>query len=193
MAGAMVTVSMLVAPLTAPGVAQSSLAAASPAVVSNAGGAAVGTAVGNAVGYHAPVTGPLKVLTPFEPPPTAYSAGHRGTDLAAGRGSAVLAVGTGVVRFAGSVAGRGIVVVLHPDGVSTEYEPLAPSVQTGQSVRLGETLGRLTGHHDGCAPADCLHWGARRGEEYLDPMSLLRPLGVVTLLPWSAETGAGSG
>ena len=32
----------------------------------------------------------------------------------------------------------------------------------------------------------CLHWGARRGDTYLDPLSLLRPLGPVRLLPWSS-------
>ncbi|MEO6502329.1 MAG: M23 family peptidase, partial [Jatrophihabitantaceae bacterium] len=46
-------------------------------------------------------------------------------------------------------------------------------------------IGVVRGAHRSCAPAPCLHWGARRGEAYLDPMSLLRPLGVVRLLPWS--------
>jgi hypothetical protein len=30
----------------------------------------------------------------------------------------------------------------------------------------------------------CAAWGARRGDIYLDPLELLRPLGPVRLLPW---------
>ena len=105
-------------------------------------------------------------------------------DLAAPVGAAVRSAGDGVVRFAGPVAGRGVVVVLHPDGISTEYEPLTIAVRAGQRVSAGQRLGTVAGVHRGCAPAGCLHWGARRGENYLDPLSLLRPLGVVRLLPW---------
>ncbi len=90
-----------------------------------------------------------------------------------------------MIRFAGQVAGRGVVVVAHPDGVSTEYEPLLVLVRVGARVGAGQPIGRLAGPHRGCPAAGCLHWGARRGEQYLDPLSLLRPLGVVRLLPWN--------
>ena len=96
----------------------------------------------------------------------------------------ILAAGPGVVRFSASVAGRGVVVLLHRDGISTEYEPVSPLVTAGQAVSAGQPLGRLRGEHAACAPASCLHWGARHATTYLDPMSLLRPLGVVRLLPW---------
>ncbi|HST46452.1 M23 family metallopeptidase [Jatrophihabitans sp.] len=133
--------------------------------------------------YRAPLAA-VRVLRPFSPPPDRYGPGHLGVDLAAPAGVAVQATGDGVVRFAGPVAGRGVVVVLHPDGISTEYEPLAVAVRAGQPVSAGQRLGTVAGVHRGCAPAGCLHWGARRGGSYLDPMSLLRPLGVVRLLPW---------
>jgi murein DD-endopeptidase MepM/ murein hydrolase activator NlpD len=42
-------------------------------------------------------------------------------------------------------------------------------------VRRGDLLGMLSAGHAGCAAAACLHWGLRRGETYLDPLSLLRP------------------
>jgi murein DD-endopeptidase MepM/ murein hydrolase activator NlpD len=134
-------------------------------------------------GYRAPLP-TIRVLTPFTPPPERYGAGHLGVDLAAPSGAAVLAAGSGVVGFAGPVAGRGVVVLLHPDGISTEYEPLAVAVAAGQRVVAGQRIGSVTGTHRGCAPATCLHWGARRGTAYLDPLSLLAPLGVVRLLPW---------
>jgi murein DD-endopeptidase MepM/ murein hydrolase activator NlpD len=137
--------------------------------------------------YRPPLT-TLRVLKPFTPPVERYGAGHLGVDLAAAAGGAVLAAGSGVVRFAGPVAGHGVVVLVHPDGISTEYEPLAAVVAAGQRVTAGQRIGTVRGVHRGCA-AGCLHWGARRGSghppEYLDPMSLLAPLGVVRLLPWS--------
>lgn len=124
------------------------------------------------------------MLRRFEPPPTPYAAGHRGVDLGVGRSATVLAAGAGVVTFAGPVAGRGVVVIGHPDGIRTEYEPIAPSVSEGQVVAAGQPIGELRGRHGAWPAATCLHWGARRGETYLDPMLLLRPLGPVRLLPW---------
>jgi murein DD-endopeptidase MepM/ murein hydrolase activator NlpD len=138
-----------------------------------------------ASGYQAPLGPRPTVLNPFAPPATLYGKGHLGVDLAAAQGVAVRSAGAGVVRFAGVVAGRGVVVVVHPDGLSTEYEPLAASVHAAQAVQAGQVIGRLSGVHRSCAPASCLHWGARRGDAYLDPLSLLRPLGVVRLLPWT--------
>jgi murein DD-endopeptidase MepM/ murein hydrolase activator NlpD len=125
----------------------------------------------------------IRVLTPFSPPAEQYGAGHLGVDLAASAGVSVQAAGAGVVRFAGSVAGRGVVVLIHPDGISTEYEPVAAVVRPGQRVMAGQRIGTVHGSHRSCVPASCLHWGARRGGAYLDPLSLLAPLGVVRLLP----------
>jgi murein DD-endopeptidase MepM/ murein hydrolase activator NlpD len=125
------------------------------------------------------------VLTPFTPPVEKYGPGHLGVDLAAAAGVSVQAAGAGVVRFAGPVAGHGVVVLVHPDGISTEYEPVAAVVVAGQRVAAGQRIGTVRGAHRSCIPASCLHWGARRGSAYLDPMSLLRPLGVVRLLPWT--------
>ena len=135
--------------------------------------------------YSAPLAGQLVVLRGFQPPPTPYAAGHRGVDLATSPGAEVLAAGDGRVRFAGSVAGRGVVVVVHPDGISTEYEPVRPLVAAGAAVARGQPIGRVLGAHGSCAPQRCLHWGARRAEAYFDPLSLLRPLGPVRLLPWA--------
>src|SRR5882672_11815016 len=39
--------------------------------------------------YGLPLAGPLRVLRPFEPPPTPYAAGHRGVDLDGPTGAAV--------------------------------------------------------------------------------------------------------
>ena len=76
--------------------------------------------------YRPPLAGLLSVLHRFEQPATLYAAGHRGVDLAATSGQPVLAARGGRVQFAGPVAGRGVVVIAHSDGIRTEYEPVAP-------------------------------------------------------------------
>ncbi len=126
----------------------------------------------------------MRVVRAFDAPTTPFGPGHRGVDLAARTGQAAHAAGAGVVSFAGSVAGRGVVVVQHTDGVSTEYEPVTPLVRRGDAVRAGEVIAHLHGRHGTCPPGGCLHWGARRDGDYFDPMLLLEPLGPVRLLPW---------
>ncbi|MCW2539060.1 MAG: Peptidase [Frankiales bacterium] len=138
----------------------------------------------DSVSYAAPIPGRLDVVTTFQPPPTPYAAGHRGVDLAAPQRATVFAAGAGLVRFAGQVAGRGVVVIAHPDGLSTEYEPVTPVVKAGAPVMRGQPIGQLSTGHAACVPGVCLHWGARRDQGYLDPLSLLQPLGVVRLVPW---------
>lgn len=137
-----------------------------------------------AVTYVAPLPEPLHVVRSFDPPDTRYGPGHLGVDLRAGRRAVVRAAGDGVVSFAGLVAGRGVVVVTHRDGIRTEYEPVRPMVAAGVRVRASQPIGILRGVHVGCAGV-CLHWGARRGERYVNPLDLLHPLGPVVLLPWN--------
>ncbi len=147
----------------------------------------------------------------FDPPEEDWGAGHRGVDLTAPKGSRVLSPGPGVVTFAGQVARRGVVVVTHPDGLRTSLEPVAASVPVGAAVAAGSVIGVIEGgpgngragdsadgegrtgeggagdSADGatpnhCAPRSCVHWGVRRGERYIDPLSLLdRP--PIVLLP----------
>jgi murein DD-endopeptidase MepM/ murein hydrolase activator NlpD len=145
---------------------------------------------GRPVLWTAPLAGELRVTRPFDPPATGYGAGHRGVDLAGSPGQPVLAAGAGVVLFAGMVAGRPVVSVVHADGLRTTYEPVVPSVAAGQAVARGSPIGTLAAGHAGCPAAACLHWGLRHGDTYLDPLLLLRPPRV-RLLPWR-EPGAGS-
>lgn len=124
------------------------------------------------------------MVRPFKPPATSYGPGHRGVDLGGQPGAPVLAAGDGVVVFAGPLAGRGVVSIAHTGGLRTTYEPLTVLVSAGQRVARGTVVGQLSPGHDGCAePTACLHWGARRGAEYLDPLGLLST-GHMRLLPW---------
>src|ERR1700712_470648 len=157
-----------------------------PLLAGPAAGSARSTAVAG-TGYVLPVPPPPVVLTPFAPPANRYGAGHRGVDLAAQPGSAVVAAGAGVAGFAGHFAGRGWVSIEHTGGLRTTYEPVTASVAAGSTVAVGQAIGVLEPGHAGCAPADCLHWGARLPDRvYLDPMSLLGPWRV-RLLPWDGR------
>jgi murein DD-endopeptidase MepM/ murein hydrolase activator NlpD len=120
----------------------------------------------------------------FDAPETPYGPGHRGVDLAAVPGQEVLAADVGVVVFAGLVAGRPVVSVDHDGGLRTTYEPVAAKVAAGDQVYRGQVLGTVLGGHPGCAVAACLHWGVRRGEEYVDPLSLTGEAREYRLKPW---------
>jgi murein DD-endopeptidase MepM/ murein hydrolase activator NlpD len=87
-----------------------------------------------------------------------------------------------VVAFAGLVAGIAVVSIDHPSGLRTTYEPVQPSVGAGLAVTAGQQIGVLAAGHPGCPATACLHWGVRRGVEYLDPLWLLAS-GQVRLLP----------
>ena len=143
-----------------------------------------------------PTPPPHQVVHAFDAPDHPYGPGHRGIDIAATAGEQVRAVEGGTVRFAGVVAGRGVVSVLHPDGLISTYEPVVAEVSEGQAIRAGEVLGALetvdaTASH--CTGQDCLHLGARQGGEYLDPLPLFGARGPSVLLPWPGPVDQGLG
>jgi murein DD-endopeptidase MepM/ murein hydrolase activator NlpD len=134
-----------------------------------------------------PVEGPdgqaaPSVLKPFDAPAQPWSAAHRGVDLAAAPFDLVRAAGAGTVAFAGPLAGRGVVSVEHAGGLRTTYEPVDATVREGEPVAAGSVLGILEPLTTHCGRT-CLHWGLRRGDSYLDPLSLIRRIPPV-LLPY---------
>lgn len=145
-----------------------------------------------------PVDGPVTRL--FVRPAERWSRGHRGVDLAAEPGTPVRSPVTGTVEFAGPVAGRTVLTVVRGDGLRCSLEPLADVVEAGTPVAAGDVVGVVagqgrvgaggeagaggagaTGH---CGRTSCVHWGARRDGDYIDPLGLLEPVTTV-LLPWS--------
>lgn len=120
----------------------------------------------------------------FEAPTVRWGPGHRGVDLRSETGSPVLAPQAGTVSFVGVVVDRPLVVISHPDGLRSTLEPVTSDLSTGATVARGEVVGVLaTGVTTHCAPAACLHWGVRRGEAYIDPLSLVVEDEPVILLP----------
>ncbi|MEO0023770.1 MAG: hypothetical protein RL196_211 [Actinomycetota bacterium] len=118
-----------------------------------------------------------EVVRDFLSPNGDYSAGHRGIDFATVEGESVLAVADGVVRFAGSVAGRGVVSINLADGYTAEVEPVCPLVATGDSVLPGRKVATVcSGEVSHCATT-CLHLSARRfSAEYARGFGYLSPL-----------------
>ncbi|MFE5308940.1 murein hydrolase activator EnvC family protein [Isoptericola sp. NPDC056578] len=132
-------------------------------------------------GWARPVPG--DVVQTFDPPAEEWAAGHRGVDLAAATGERVRSPAAGTVSFAGEVAGKPVVVVAHPGGLRSTFEPVTASVGLGDPVAEGDVVGTLAAGPGHCAPAGCVHWGVLRGEVYLDPLALLGQAPPIVLLP----------
>jgi murein DD-endopeptidase MepM/ murein hydrolase activator NlpD len=120
------------------------------------------------------------VAARFDPPDSRWGAGHRGVDLVGHPVATVRTALPGTVRFAGRIAGRGVVVVGH-GATRTTYEPVRATVAVGDDVAGGAPIGLLEVGGSHCFPATCLHWGWLRGESYLDPLLLVgtRPVRLV--------------
>lgn len=145
--------------------------------------------------YAWPVQGP--VLREFEEPPGPYAPGHRGIDIAAAFGTTIVASNDGMVAFAGWVGGSLFISIDHPDGVRTTYSWLSSvAVDEGDAVATGQPIG-ATGHGHAELPSPHLHFGARVGTTYVDPMMLLERgsvVGLIHLAPLtqgSAHAGSG--
>jgi murein DD-endopeptidase MepM/ murein hydrolase activator NlpD len=134
-----------------------------------------------ASGWQWPLRPRPEVVRGFDPPAQPWLSGHRGVDLLGHAGQPVYAAGAGTVTFAGMVAGRGVVTVSHGD-LRTTYEPLHVSVGVGDQVSSSDVLGNLALIGGHCLPRACLHWGLLRGQQYLNPLSLVGA-GPVRLLP----------
>ncbi|WP_411206576.1 M23 family metallopeptidase [Corynebacterium callunae] len=123
--------------------------------------------------YVSPTTGEARasgVLLSFDKPAQNWLPGHRGVDLDLAIGDPVLAAGAGVIAFSGVVFGTPTISIDHPDGIRTTYQPVHSHVTVGQTVSRGEIIGTL-GHPTTAYPG--LQWGAKVGEDYLNPISLL--------------------
>jgi murein DD-endopeptidase MepM/ murein hydrolase activator NlpD len=117
--------------------------------------------------------GPPTVEREFDPPDTKYGPGNRGIDLATLVGAPVRAVASGVVTFAGRVAGIDVITVDHGTERST-YQPVSASVSVGDRVGRGAVIGKVVLGPFHCS-APCLHLGriVQPDDGYLDPLDRL--------------------
>jgi murein DD-endopeptidase MepM/ murein hydrolase activator NlpD len=138
------------------------------------------TASGATPTWRWPVPAPHTIVRPFIAPETAYSAGHRGIDIAAADRSIVTAPADGVVFFAGVVVDRPVLSITHADGLISSYEPLESTLGAGAIVHRGDAIGTLVAGH---CPTSCLHLGVRLHGEYVSPLVYLGGVQRPVLLP----------
>ena len=144
-----------------------------------------------------------RVIHPFEKPAQRWSAGHRGVDLAVpDRDRHVYAPAPGRVVFSGTVVNRKVLVIAHPDGRRSTFEPMDEALPVGTEVTAGDAVGTVaapeSAGENGERPyrrcsVPCLYWGVRQGgargdgsgreAEYVNPMSLLGSQDPSILLP----------
>ena len=142
-----------------------------------------------------------RVIHPFEKPAQRWSAGHRGVDLAVPENDRrVYAPAPGKVVFSGTVVNRKVLVIAHPDGRRSTFEPMDEALPVGTTVAVGEVIGTVAGAAGGNSERSyrrcstpCLYWGVRQGgvrgdgsgkaAEYINPMSLLGSKEPSILLP----------
>ena len=152
--------------------------------------------------YRSPTaTSRPRVIHPFEKPAQRWSAGHRGVDLAVPEHDRrVYAPAPGKVVFSGTVVNRKVLVIAHPDGRRSTFEPMDEAFPAGTTVAAGEVIGTVAVTAGGnserpyrrCS-TPCLYWGVRQGgargdgsgkdAEYINPMSLLGSKEPSILLP----------
>lgn len=144
----------------------------------------------------APPVSPLVVVRPFAPAPHNWLPAHRGVDLEARRGQAVVAPRPGRIVFADRIAARPV-LVLKSGVVRFTFEPVRARVTVGQRLQPGQVLGRVeTGGH---CNGRCLHWGAKVDGQYVDPLSflprprpVLKPLSALAFRPAAVPVPPGA-
>jgi murein DD-endopeptidase MepM/ murein hydrolase activator NlpD len=101
---------------------------------------------------------------------------HYGLDVAAPKGSDIVAAAAGTVTLAGDLYLSGNTVFIdHGLGVNTSYLHMDTiAVQEGQSVKAGEKLGTLGA--TGRATGPHLHWGLNWFDVRLDPALIVPPM-----------------
>lgn len=126
-----------------------------------------------------PLTGPMKVTSPYGErmhPIIGEEAFHRGIDLHARYGSAILAPADGVVLYVGPKTAYGnMLIVLHGGGIATVYGHLWKSgVHPYERVQKGQLLG-YTGN-TGFSTGPHLHFEVRQDGEPTNPLDWLSPI-----------------
>lgn len=129
------------------------------------------------------------VLRTFDPPDKPWLSGHRGVDLGAAHDAgpvtaapAVASPADGVVSFAGIVVDRPVLTIDHGGGLRSSFEPVDTGLKPGDHVTKGQVIGNLAAAPAHCQ-GTCLHWGVRRGDDYVNPLAFILDLRPSILLP----------
>jgi len=110
-----------------------------------------------------------------------YKKMHWGVDLAAPRGTPILAAGNGVIKKAGWAPGVGIRTILrHANGYQTSYahqNAIAKGIAPGVKVRQGQIIGYVGS--TGLSTGPHLHYEVSVNNNRVDPMRIRLPKGRV--------------
>jgi len=119
---------------------------------------------GSSSSYNQPVLG--EVTDFFRPPAHTGAKGNRGWEYAVLSDTEVRAAQSGVVHFAGQIAGNFYVSIFHPDGIKTTYSFVSDiQVSKADTVQKGQLIARTADQP--------FHFGVIENDIYLDPASLL--------------------
>ncbi|MFT2815998.1 murein hydrolase activator EnvC family protein [Leifsonia sp. A12D58] len=128
-----------------------------------------------------PLAPPHQLVGGYVAPLTAYSAGHRGIDIATAAADPVFAPHNGVVSFAGTVVDRGVLSLAIDGDYLASVEPVIPLVAVGESVVSGQVIAEVAA--GGHCEAGCLHFGVRLHGRYVSPLVVLGKVPRAVLLP----------
>lgn len=156
-----------------------------PAATAAAGWSGDAAADGYVPAWSWPLRPLPRVMAPFRPPPQPWLSGHRGVDLSAAAAATVAAPAAGTVTFAGWVVDRPVLTIDHGNGLRSSFEPVASELGKGDAVARGDPVGRLSGRGHCAGP--CVHWGVRRGGQYVNPLQFVTDLRPSVLLPLPSE------
>ena len=133
---------------------------------------------GSVTGFVWPCPGYTRISSYFgpRPQPTAgASTNHKGVDLAAPYGTAILASAAGVVTTSTySNSAGNYIVIAHGNGMSTVYMHCsALLVSVGETVEQGEKIAKVgsTGYSTG----NHLHFGIIKNGTYVNPLNYVSP------------------
>ncbi len=98
---------------------------------------------------------------------------HKGIDIAARQGTAIIASQKGTVVYAGVLSGYGKVIIIdHNNGYSTVYAHNSRnSVKVDEQVNQGQVIGRVGSTGRSTGPH--LHFEIRKGYQTVNPLSYL--------------------
>ena len=133
---------------------------------------------GSATGFIWPCPSYTRISSYFGPRPQPVpgaSTNHKGVDLAAPYGSAILASASGIVTTSTYSKSAGNYIVLaHGNGTSTVYmHASALLVSVGETVEQGEVIAKVgsTGYSSG----NHLHFGVIKNGSYVNPLNYISP------------------
>jgi len=158
-----------------------SQASSAQAAITRPGSTTAAAGAGARQSWRWPLAPRPGVLRGFDPPPKPWLSGHRGVDLDFAAGTQVMSPASGTVSFVGVVVDRPVITIDHGGGLRSSFEPVESTLAAGSAVAAGQVIGTAVPGH--CPAAQCLHWGVREGEVYVNPLQFVLDLRPSILLP----------